>query len=233
MKLTWFGHSAFRLEIGSSVILMDPFLRYHPKFAGNFEAMTAGCTHVLLTHGHEDHIGDTVEICKASGAQLVSSFEICMYLSSQGGFTNVNPGNIGGTVDCGGFKVSFTDAKHSSSIVKDGLPVYLGNPMGLVIRAEGAPCVYNAGDTGVFSDMALVQAFYKPEIGILPIGDRFTMDAAGAAYAAKTYFKFKHVVPCHYATFPMLAGSADGFVKAMEGAGASVHVQAYGEQLTF
>lgn len=233
MKLTWYGHSAFRLELGNSIIFMDPFLRYHPSFAGNFEAITAGCTHVLLTHGHEDHVGDTLEICKATGAQLVSSPEICGWLSAQGGLSNVNPGNIGGTVDCGGFKVSFTDATHSSSIVKDGTIVYLGNPMGLVIRAEGLPTVYNAGDTGVFSDMALINAFYQPDIGILPIGDRFTMDAIGAAYAAKTFFNFEAVVPCHFATFPMLTDSADGFVAAMQGSAARVLVPTYGATFDF
>lgn len=231
MKLTWFGHSAFRLELRDAVILMDPFLRYHPQFSGDFADMTAGCTHVLLTHGHEDHIGDTIEICKASGAQIVSSPEICGWLSMQGGIDNVNPGNIGGTVDCGAFRVSFTDATHSSSIQKDGAIVYLGNPMGLVIRAEDEPSLYNAGDTGVFSDMALINEFYKPEIGILPIGDRFTMDAAGAAYAAKKFFKFKSVVPCHYATFPLLAGSADAFVEAMAGSETVVHTPRYGETL--
>jgi L-ascorbate metabolism protein UlaG (beta-lactamase superfamily) len=103
--------------------------------------------------------------------------------------------------------------------------------MGLVIRAEGEPTLYNAGDTGVFSDMALINAFYKPEIGLLPIGDRFTMDAQGAAYAARKFFDFKTVVPCHYATFPMLVSDAGAFSAAMEGSGVDVRVPAYGETL--
>jgi L-ascorbate metabolism protein UlaG (beta-lactamase superfamily) len=129
--------------------------------------------------------------------------------------------------------VSFTHATHSSSIQKDGGIVYLGNPMGLVIRAVGEPCLYNAGDTGVFSDMTLINEFYRPEIGLLPIGDRFTMDAAGAAYAARKFFNFKSVVPCHYATFPLLAGSAEPFVEAMAGSGTVVHTPRYGETLEF
>lgn len=230
MKLTWFGHSAFRLELDGAVILMDPFLRYHPSFDGAFEAKIAGCTHVLLTHGHEDHIGDSAEILKATGAQLISNPEICGFFGAQG-IENTNPGNIAGTVDCGAFKVSFTPATHSSSVTEDGQIVYLGNPMGLVIRAQGEPTLYNAGDTGVFSDMSLIDEFYKPEVGLLPIGDRFTMDAQSAAFAARRYFNFKSVIPCHYGTFPLLASDAKTFAAAMNGSGTEVCVPAYGQTL--
>ncbi len=111
MKITWLGHSAFRIETRSSIILIDPFLRGNPKFHLDFAAVTAGVTHILLTHGHDDHVGDSVEIAKASGAQVLSSFEVCVYLAGQGA-SNINPGNTGGTIALGDFKVSFTPAIH-------------------------------------------------------------------------------------------------------------------------
>ncbi len=230
MKITWLGHSAFRIETRSSVILIDPFLRGNPKFQLDFYAVTAGATHILLTHGHDDHVGDTVEIAKASGAQIVSSFEVCVYLAGQGA-ANINPGNTGGTIALEDFKASFTPAFHSSSTIVDGKPVYLGNPMGVVITPEVGPVVYHMGDTTIFSDMALVQELYHPKIGLIPVGDRFTMGGKIAAEAVHRYFAFESVIPCHYGTFDLLAQTPDEFVAALGGK-PKVYVPAIGEALT-
>lgn len=215
MKLTWFGHSAFRLEFGTARILIDPFLSGNPTFKGDAKQAAEGCTHVLLTHGHGDHVGDALAICKATGAQLVGSAEVCDWLAGQG-VKNANPGNHGGTVDCGGFTTSFVNALHSSSWNREnGQIVYLGNPLGLVLRAEGQPTLYHMGDTGIFGDMALIDEIYAPEIGIVPIGDRYTMGGRMAALACKRFFHFRTIIPCHYGTFPALDPTADAFRAAM------------------
>jgi L-ascorbate metabolism protein UlaG (beta-lactamase superfamily) len=214
MKLTWYGHSAFRVEFGNSRVLIDPFLSGNPTWDGGWEGPAEGCTHVLLTHGHADHLGDTADICKKSGAQVVSNFEIYTFLAAQG-VENANPGNLGGSVDCGGFGVSFVLAHHSSSMQEGGRIVYLGNPGGLVVKAPGEPVLYHMGDTDIFGDMALINEIHKPEIGIVPIGDRFTMGARSAAMACQRFFKFKTIVPCHYGTFPMIDPDAEKFKAAM------------------
>ena len=100
MNLIWLGHSAFRVELGAAVILIDPFLSGNPKFTGDAAKAAAGASHILLTHGHDDHIGDAANIAKTTGAQVISNFEICMYLNAQGA-ENINPGNTGGAIDCG------------------------------------------------------------------------------------------------------------------------------------
>jgi L-ascorbate metabolism protein UlaG (beta-lactamase superfamily) len=204
MNLIWLGHSAFRIETGAAIILIDPFLRGNRKFTLDFAAATAGATHILLTHGHDDHVGDTVEIAKATGAEVISNFEVCMYLAAQG-VAKINPGNTGGTIACGDFSVSFTQALHSSSTIVDGRFIYLGNPMGLVVTPREGPTLYHMGDTEIFSDMALVNERYQPKIGLVPVGDRFTMGGKTAAEAVRRYFAFDAVVPCHYGTFDLLA----------------------------
>ena len=228
MKLTWFGHSAFRVEFGEARIMIDPFLTGNPSFKGDAEQAARGCTHVLLTHGHGDHTGDTLTICKNNNAELVGSAEVCGWFGSQG-VAKTNAGNHGGTVDCGGFTVSFVNALHSSSGQRDGQIVYLGNPLGLVIQAPGEPVLYHMGDTDIFGDMALINEIYAPEIGIVPIGDRYTMGAHIAAMACRRFFKFRAILPCHYATFPALDQSPDKFIAALGEDGGKVIVPERGQ----
>ena len=233
MKLTWFGHSAFALEFADKKVLIDPFLSGNPKFEGSVEDVTAGCTHVLLTHGHDDHVGDSLAILTATGAQLVACFEICMWLVSQGvSGDKINPGNHGGTVDCGGFTTSFVNALHSSGTTVDGASVYLGNPLGLIVRADGEPSVYHMGDTDIFGDMALINELHEPDIGIVPVGDRFTMGAKSAAMACRRYFDFKTIVPAHYGTFPIIDQTADAFVAEMGPDADKVKVLQPGDSVT-
>lgn len=221
MKITWYGHSAFRIDHADAAILVDPFLSGNPAHEGGWEGPAQGVTHVLLTHGHDDHIGDAVAICKETGATLVANFEICMHLVSKGvSDKKINPGNHGGTVDCGGFTTTFVNALHSSS--SGG--VYLGNPAGLVLHFPDAPTVYHMGDTDIFSDMALIEELHQPKIAMVPIGDRFTMGGAVAALACRRYFNFDAIFPCHYATFPMIDPTAEKFVEAMEGDSGKVKV---------
>jgi L-ascorbate metabolism protein UlaG (beta-lactamase superfamily) len=231
MKITWYGQSAFRVEAGGAKILIDPFLSQNPSWGKGWEGPAEGITHLLLTHGHNDHIGDSVEILKKTGAQLVANFEICMYLVGKGASGDkINPGNLGGTVDCGGFTTTFVQALHSSSFGGEGgSNVYLGNPGGLVLHFPDDRTLYHMGDTDIFSDMALINELHEPKIGLVPVGDRYTMGGAVAALACQRFFKFETVIPCHYATFPMLDQTAEKFVDGMEGSGVDVIVPKVGE----
>ena len=223
MKITWFGHSAYRLETGSAVIMIDPFLSGSPVFEGTVEDAAAGATHVALTHGHDDHIGDSADICKNSGATLIAVFEICMHL----GVEAAEPTNTGGTIFLDDFDITFVRADHSSS--SGG--VYLGNPCGLIIRPKSGPTVYHMGDTDIFGDMALINEMYQPDIGIVPIGDRFTMGARSAALACTRFFDFKTIIPCHYGTFPIIDPTADKFLEELGGQSSRAAVMQVGESI--
>lgn len=215
MKITWFGHSCFRIETGSSVLLIDPFLKGNPSFEKSgisWEDATSGVTHVALTHGHDDHIGDAGEICKVRDATLFAVFELALHVQGKGA-QKLEPMNTGGTVRSTDFDLTFTQALHSSS--SNG--IYLGNPCGIILKTRENKTVYHMGDTELFSGMEHINELYRPSIGIVPIGDRFTMGARTAAYACKKYFQFSTVIPCHYGTFNLLDQTADAFVSEMAG----------------
>ena len=231
MKITWYGHSAFRVEAGGATILIDPFLTGNPSFDATVDDVSEGVSHVLLTHGHNDHVGDTLAILEKTGAMLVANFEICMYLVGQGADDGkINPGNHGGTVECGGFTTTFVNALHSSSFGGEGgTNTYLGNPAGLVLHFPDDKTLYHMGDTDIFSDMALINELHAPQIGLVPIGDRFTMGGAVAALACQRFFKFESVIPCHYGSFPVIDQTPDKFVAGMDGSGVKVIVPQSGE----
>ncbi|MBV1694296.1 MAG: metal-dependent hydrolase [Hyphomicrobiales bacterium] len=216
MKLTWYGHSCFKVETGGSVVLIDPFLKGNPTFekAGiAWDSAVSGVTHVALTHGHSDHIGDAGEICKRNGATLMATYELALYVQKQGA-EKLEPMNTGGTVYTKDFDLSLTNALHSSST-----DVYLGNPNGIIIRAKADTAVlYHMGDTDMHAEMGLIAEFHRPTAVIVPIGDRFTMGARAAAFAMSRFFPTAKAIPAHYGTFPgMLDPDASKFVAEMKG----------------
>jgi L-ascorbate metabolism protein UlaG (beta-lactamase superfamily) len=227
MKLTYYGQSAFRVDIKGASILIDPFLAGNPLWKEGWEGPAEGVTHVLLTHGHGDHVGSTLDILKKTGAMLVANPEVSNYLAGQGADkARINQGNTGGTVDCGGFTTTFVHALHSSSYA-DG--VYMGNPNGLVLHFPEDKTLYHMGDTDIFLDMQLINELHEPKIGLVPIGDRFTMGGAVAALACRRFFKFEAVIPCHYKTFGLLDQTPDKFVEGMKGSGVDVVVPELGK----
>ncbi len=219
MKITWYGHSAFRIEMAASTILIDPFLDGNPSWNGGWQVPGQGATHVALTHGHNDHVGNTLDILKATGAMLVANYEICRFMVGQGVEEDrINPASTGGTVECGGFTVTLVQAQHASSYGNaDGSNTYLGNPNGLVIHSANEKTLYHMGDTDIFGDMALIRELHEPQIGLVPVGDRFTMGGAVAALACRRFFAFETVIPCHYGSFPIIDATADTFIEGMQG----------------
>ena len=228
MQITWYGHSAFRLDFGGKAVLIDPFFSGNPAFVSDRAAAIKGVSQIVLTHGHGDHVGDTLDIAKSNGATVTTNYDLCMWLAAKG-LEKFNPMNSGGTTDLGGFSVTMVRADHSSGDIVDGMPIYLGNPCGVIVKAKGEPTVWHLGDTDIFSDMALISEIHQPKVAMVPIGDRFTMSPATAALAVKRFLNVSTAIPCHYGSFPIIEANADAFVAEMNGAATKVIVPEKGK----
>jgi L-ascorbate metabolism protein UlaG (beta-lactamase superfamily) len=203
MDIRFLGHAAFELTEGDTRILIDPFLTGNPKAAVSADELEP--THIFLTHGHSDHIGDTVDIAKRTGAQVVAIVEIAGELQEDG-IENVSDPNIGGTIDFGNVSVRLTPAWHTSTTPKGTV----NTPAGLVIRV-GDNTVYHLGDTALFSDLALVKAREgEIDVALMCIGGHYTMDRVDAIAAAQLVGA-RQVIPCHYNTFPPIETDAQAF----------------------
>ncbi len=204
--LTWLGHAAFRMDTpGGKRIYVDPFLHGNPKCPES-ELEPERVDAIFLTHGHSDHVGDTVALAQRFGCPVVAQVEVRGWLAGQGVELNMgHAANKGGTVEVDGIRVTLTTANHSSS-ADDG--TYLGEPCGLVFDFGEGPRIYFAGDTNVFGDMALIARIYEPDVAVLPIGDHFTMGPREAAVALEL-LGVKRCVPSHYGTFGLLTGTPE------------------------
>ena len=223
VKVTYLGHAAFKIVSPKGVVIyIDPFLSRNPKTPPEMKTVEKADL-ILVTHGHGDHVGDTLAIAEKTNAKIVAIAELGRYLKSKGA-KDVTRMNKGGTYTTHGIRITMVNALHSSSVTeteevssgqKKARIVYAGDPAGFVVRLENGFSVYHAGDTAVFGDMKIIGEIYKPELSLLPIGSHFTMDPMEATYAAKLLGS-KYVIPMHYGTFSVLTGTPEIFLKLME-----------------
>lgn len=216
MKITWLGHSGFRMEIEDQVLLIDPWFAGNPVFPENQKpAATQGATHILITHAHGDHSGDALAIARDLDIPLVGIYDLMSHWEATQSVRTIGF-NKGGTVALGGVGVTLVNAVHSSTLPGTDGPRAAGSEAGFMITGDGHT-IYVSGDTDIMADMEWMGDLHKPDIGILCAGGHFTMDMKRAAYAAKRYFNFKTVIPCHYQTFALLEQSANVLIDALPG----------------
>jgi len=214
MNIIWLGHGSFRIEIAGQVLLVDPWFTGNPVFPEDRkEEAIAGATHILLTHAHFDHVADVLDLARKLKIPVVGQYDLMGFWEEHEHIQTVGF-NKGGTVMLGEVAVTMVNAVHSSSFGTPDGPKWGGTECGFMIAGEGR-VIYLSGDTDVTADMGIWNDLHAPDIGILCAGGHFTMDMTRAAYAAKTFFDFKTVIPCHYKTFPILEQSAKALADAL------------------
>jgi L-ascorbate metabolism protein UlaG (beta-lactamase superfamily) len=213
IQITFLGHAAFKLSGAGVNVLIDPWLS-NPLLNTPVEQVTP-VDLILVTHGHADHVGETVAVAKASGAPVVAIHELGVILSRQGA-PQVIGMNKGGTLKAAGCQVTMTQALHSSTVEEGGRLVPAGDPAGFVVEFPNGFVAYHAGDTAAFKDMELIRELYHPELAMLPIGSHYVMSPAEAALACRM-LKPRWVIPMHYGTFPVLTGTAQELMELLKG----------------
>ncbi len=208
MRITWHGHSNFELNESMDSII-DPFFMGNKMTDVKWNEVKPDV--LAVTHGHADHLGDTLSIARDTGCKVVCVNELAKYIQSKG--IDALGANIGGSVDIGSTRYTLVQAIHSNGIDEAGFAWDAGSPAGFVIKDKTT--VYHAGDTALFSDMALIHDLYKPKVAMLPIGGRFTMDEEAALVAVKM-LKPKIVIPMHYNTFSVIHADPTKFQKLAE-----------------
>jgi L-ascorbate metabolism protein UlaG (beta-lactamase superfamily) len=219
-RITWLGHGTFVFTTpAGKTILLDPWVQSNPacpddkKQLGKLDAM-------LITHGHFDHIGDVLTVTAESKPdQVAGIFEMANWLESKGVENSIGF-NMGGTIEIAGIQATMVRADHSCGILDGDTMVDGGNPAGYVLDFGNGLRIYVAGDTNVFGDMSIIGALYRPQIAILPIGGFYTMGPREAAYAGRL-LGVETIIPAHYGTFPVLAGTPAGLRESLESFGLS------------
>ncbi|MCM2675279.1 metal-dependent hydrolase [Alkalicoccobacillus plakortidis] len=226
MNVSYHGHSVVKIETNGTTILIDPFITGNEK--SDLKADEQKVDVILLTHGHGDHVGDTVELAKKNDALVIATFELANYLGWQG--VKTQPMHIGGAHEFEFGKVKLTQAFHGSSVIDEESQqiIYTGMPAGILFTAEGKT-IYHAGDTALFGDMKIIGERNNIDLAFLPIGDTLTMGPEDAIAAAE-WLQAERVVPIHYNTFPGIEQNPEDFVaKLPSGVG---HVMQVGDAIT-
>jgi L-ascorbate metabolism protein UlaG (beta-lactamase superfamily) len=225
MRITYHGHSCFVVETAQARLILDPFLNDNP--AATIKAREVKCDFIIVSHGHEDHSGDALEIAKQCGATIIANYEIAEYFKAKGA-SQTHGMNPGGGYNFPWGRVKLTIAHHTSSVEAGLKPVYLGVPCGIILQADGKT-LYHAGDTALFLDMQLIGRAGL-DVAMLPIGDNFTM-GPDDALTAMEFLKPKVTVPIHYNTWPIIAQDAGAFAQRAAQAGQDVRVMKAGDVL--
>lgn len=225
-QLTWYGQASFKVVTPKgNVLMIDPWLTNPKNPNGQSDVDNLKRVDlILLTHGHSDHVGNTVEIAKRTGAKLATNIDLATAMVSVLGFpekqsSGETNGHIGGTISLldGEVKVNIVPAWHGSFVQKDekSAPVFAGPPTGLVLEIANGPAIYHTGDTDLFSDMQFIAEYHKIDLMLCCIGDHYTMGPKRAAHAVQL-INPRTVVPIHYATFPLLTGTPEAFERELK-----------------